>query len=48
MVFTDKMTMKNEVITKWLYKGYVWDAESSVLTLNPAEADAFSVLTATL
>jgi len=41
--FTDKLT--SLPINTWPYKGYSFDPLNSELTLNPAEADANSVIT---
>jgi hypothetical protein len=45
IIYKDKMTGK---LITFPYKGFVLNAASSVLTLNPAQASAICVLTATL
>ncbi len=45
IIFTDKMTGQ---LVAFPYKGFQWNAAASVLTLNPAQAVATCVLTATL
>ena len=45
IIFTDKMTGK---LVNWPFNGFTWDAGFWVLTLNPAQAAATCVLTATL
>ena len=44
--FKDKMTGLE--ISQWPYKGYNFDTLTSKLTLDPAQANATSVLTATI
>jgi hypothetical protein len=39
--------MTNKLVT-FPYKGFAWDSALAVLTLNPAEANALTVLTAIL
>jgi hypothetical protein len=40
--------MSGLVITTWPYKGYNFDPITSKITLDPAQADAMSVLTVTI
>ena len=44
--FKDKLS--GLVITKWPYKGYNFDPSTSKITLDPARADAASVMTVTI
>ncbi len=44
--FKDKLS--GLVITTWPYKGYNFDPSTSKITLDPARADAASVLTVTI
>ena len=44
--FKDKLT--GLVITAWPYKGYNFDPITSKITLDPAQADAASVVTVTI
>ena len=44
--FKDKLS--GLLITKWPYKGYNFDPSTSKITLDPARADAASVLTVTI
>jgi hypothetical protein len=44
--FRDKLS--GLVITTWPYKGYNFHASTSKITLDPAQADAMSVLTVTI
>jgi hypothetical protein len=44
--FIDKLN--GLVITQWPYRGYSFDPITLKLTLDPAQADATSVLTATI
>ncbi len=44
--FKDKLT--NYVILSWPYRGYTFDALTSILSFDPTQADAFSVLTVTI
>ncbi len=44
--FKDKLS--GLVIITWPYKGYNYNASISKITLDPAQADAMSVLTVTI
>ena len=44
--FKDKLS--GVVITTWPYKGYNFDANTSKITLDPAQADVTSVMTVTI
>ena len=46
MSFRDKLT--GLIISTWLYKGYNFNAATSILTLDPSLADITSVITVTV